>query len=113
MRGDVRVTNPWADLVIAILSVNSYPLEKTFALFESLDENGLLDPSCLAELSAADIARRMGAAGYNRGDTMTAIFTERLVALGCLTNDAKLEECTRTRIVPKLDRLLSSTIPRP
>lgn len=93
--GGVQVTNPWADLVIAILSVNNYPLEKTFALFESLDKNGLFDPRCLAELSAADIARRLGAAGYSRGDTMTAIFTERLLSVGRLTGEKTIEECTR------------------
>ncbi len=81
MSEDKKESNPWADLVIAILSVNSYPLEKTFALFPSLEDNVLFNPTVLRDLSSADVARRLGAAGYNRGDTMTAIFTERLTSL--------------------------------
>lgn len=88
-------TSPWADLVIAILSVNNYPLDKTFALFEALKKNGLFDPACLAESSPADIARKLGSAGYNRGDTMTAIFTERLISLGQLAIRARVEDCVR------------------
>ncbi len=95
MSGGVRDTNPWADLVIAILSVNNYPLEKTFALFESLLENGLFDPTTLAAFSPADVAKRLGSAGYNRGDTMTTIFTQRLISLGRLTIDTPVEDCTR------------------
>jgi hypothetical protein len=85
--------DPWADLVIAILSVNNYPLDKTFALFESLKENGLLDPTALAAVGPADVAQRLGSAGYNRGDTMTAIFTDRLVSLGRLTSDVPIDVC--------------------
>lgn len=95
MSGDKKETNPWADLVIAILSVNNYPLEKTFALFESLEDNGLFDPTVLAGLSATDVARKLGAAGYNRGDTMTAIFTERLSSLGQLTSSVPVESASR------------------
>ena len=91
MSGGVQATGPWANLVVAILSVNHYPLEKTSALFESIDKNGLLDPRCLAELSAAHLARRLGAAGYSRGDIMMAIFTERVPPVGRLTG----EKCTR------------------
>ena len=91
MSGDKKESNPWADLVIAILSVNNYPLEKTFALFSSLEDNGLFDPTVLADLSSADVARKLGAAGYNRGDTMTAIFTERLTSLGKLAASVPVE----------------------
>lgn len=96
MSGDNQETNPWADLVIAMLSVNNYPLEKTFALFQPLEENGLFDPVALADLSSAEVARKLGVAGYDRGNTMTAIFTERLVSLGRLASSASIESSTRT-----------------
>ena len=86
-------TDPWADLVLAILSVNNYPLDKTFALFEALSENGLFDPAMLAAIGQTEVAQRLGAAGYNRGGTMTAIFTDRLVSLGRLTSRVPIDEC--------------------
>jgi hypothetical protein len=95
LSGAGKDTNPWADLVIAILSVNNYPLEKTFALFNSLEESGLFDPGSLAAFSSGDIARKLGAAGYDRGDTMTAIFTDRLISLGQLTASTPVETATR------------------
>ena len=64
-------------------------------LFESISENGFFYPTCLPALSASELARRLGAAGYNRGDTMTGIFTGRLQALGCLVGEGSVDDCTR------------------
>jgi hypothetical protein len=99
LSGSGGKANPWADLVIAMLSVNSYSLEKTFSLFDSLAEQGLFVPTKLSALGQADIAKRLGAAGYSRGDTMTAIFAERLGSLGRLTADIPVEDCTRILLI--------------
>ena len=87
--------NPWADLVMAMLSVNNYSLEKTFCLFEGLREKRFFDPEFLASCDPAELARRLVSAGYSRGNTMTAIFTDRLVSLGRLTNDVPVDVSTR------------------
>ena len=64
-------SDPWADLVNAILSVNNHPLERTFHYFEGLRREGLFDPAALPTLDEEEIARRLGRAGYDRGPTMT------------------------------------------
>ncbi len=88
------VTGPWADLVMAMLSVNNYPLERTFALFDALQAQGLFDPAVLNEAPSASIAKKLGAGGYNRGDTMTAIFTDRLVSLGAFLGSGSIGQYT-------------------
>lgn len=92
----MKHTNPWADLVIAMLSVNNYPLDRTFALFDKLEDEGLFDPNVLASSSASEIARKLDGAGYSRGVAMTAIFTERLLSLGELVKHEVLADCQRT-----------------
>ena len=67
MKSSVEEKYPWADLVIALLSVNNYSLEKTFSLFDGLAEVELFDPANLAAWDLSEISRRMGRAGYDRG----------------------------------------------
>src|SRR5262245_11023392 len=74
--------NVWSDLVIAILSVNNYPVEKTYSHARALEEFGLFDPDKLASLDQAKIAQALVKAGYSRGPFMTELFSARLVALG-------------------------------
>ncbi|MDB4433322.1 hypothetical protein N9166_01145 [bacterium] len=74
--------NPWADLVIAMLAVNNYPLERAFSLLEPLTQAGLTDPETLHSSSEAEIAVKLYEAGYERGPYMTGLFSKRLSALG-------------------------------
>jgi hypothetical protein len=85
--------NPWADLVLAMLSTGGYSLERTCRLLGPLKEKGLLDPKILANLDHQDIARRLVEAGYDRGPVLTAMFTERLASLGTLADNASENEC--------------------
>lgn len=89
--------NPWPDLVMAILSVNNYPLTKVFTLFDALKANGLFDPHNFTCWNREEITRRLGAAGYDRGTVMTAIFTDRLSSLGRLAEDLAANERTLTK----------------
>ena len=90
--GDPGPHNPWADLVLAMLGVNNYPLTKVFELHDALEANGLFDPSNLGRWDRAEVARRLGAAGYRRGAVMTAIFVERLSSLGALADNREAYE---------------------
>jgi hypothetical protein len=102
--------NPWADLVIAMLSVNNYPLTKVCKLYDALKANGLFDPRNLACWSCEDIAGRLGAAGYDRGAVLTAFFTDRLSSLGRLADELEVNERiltkgTRTEVAELLRRV--------
>src|SRR5687767_14516591 len=64
--------DPWQDLILSMLAVNGYSLEKAFGLADKFREQDLFDPKSLT--SARDIAVRLNAAGYVRGIGMTKIF---------------------------------------
>jgi len=75
-----------------MLGVNNYPLTKLFELHDALEANGLFDPRNLAGWDHGEVARRLGAAGYRRGNVMTAIFVERLSSLGALADNREAYE---------------------
>jgi hypothetical protein len=79
--------NPWPDLIMAMLAVNKYPLEKVFALFEALDSRNLFDPESLARRDSGEIARDLKRAGYDRGPELTNILAERIWSLRALGSD--------------------------
>jgi len=83
----------WEDLVLAILSVNTYPLEKTYLAVETLRREGIFDPQNLMRWKAEEIGIHLRRGGYDRGEYMTNLFAERLAALGAFANSVGIEEC--------------------
>jgi hypothetical protein len=78
-----EVVNPlWEDLVVSILSVNSYSLEKAFSYAGALRWEGLCNPHELSKLSSDEIAARLRKSGLDRGEFMTNLLANRLASLG-------------------------------
>ena len=90
---DSMNTSVWADLVVALLSVNNYPAERTYKLLDALGNAGLAEPDKLASFSEEEIARKLCAAGYKRGVFLTGVFAERLAALGRFVRAHGREQC--------------------
>lgn len=72
--------DPWQDLVVAILAVNRYSLERTYTFAQGLRKQGLFDPHNLATLDLGDIVARLQAGGYRRGQFMSDLFAVRLMS---------------------------------
>jgi hypothetical protein len=70
------------ELVISILAVNQYSLEKTYLLKDSLKSAGLFDFEILMNSSAKDLEHLLKEGGCNRGEFMTSLFASRLNSLG-------------------------------
>jgi endonuclease III-like uncharacterized protein len=87
--------DPWEDLVLAILSVNNYSIEKVYAKLQQLRRQGLFNPNNLCRWSHDEIAERLKAAGYDRGSFMTNLFSGRLAALGRHAEQVGVERFTR------------------
>ena len=83
--------NIWANLVIAMLSLNNFPLDKTWKIFDQLNANGLFDPHNFAKWSYEELSQKLIASNYNRG-AMTGIFVERLLTISNLLDDMKSNE---------------------
>jgi 3-methyladenine DNA glycosylase/8-oxoguanine DNA glycosylase len=84
---DFSRANPWPELVLAMLSVNNFPLSKTLTLWEGLRKNGLFNPHNYLSWSEDEIARGLVAAGYDRGEVLTHMFVMRLASLKRLCAD--------------------------
>jgi len=90
-----QTDNPWEDLVISILSVNQYSLERTYQSLEGLRNEGLFDPRRLVGWDQKEIADRLKSAGCDRGSFMTNLFALRLANLGALIESKGIEECAK------------------
>ena len=94
LQGTGTLDSPWEDLVISVLAVNQYSLEKTYACKEGLQTQELTTPATLLELAPAEIERRLKAGGCDRGAFMTNLFAKRLAALGAHVRAVGIEQST-------------------
>jgi len=77
------------DLVVALLAVNQYPIEKAWALLPALRSEGLNAPATTpADLGEATVM--LANAGYNRG-LLTSMFAERIQNLMWAVRDGRLD----------------------
>jgi hypothetical protein len=86
----------WSDLVVSILSVNQYSLEKTYACLPALQSLGLCSPDKLGSWDVEDIIVWLKQAGLDRGPFMTALFAKRLSSLGVAVNAMGIADFTRS-----------------
>jgi hypothetical protein len=72
----------WEDLVVSLLAVNQYSIEKTYAIVGDLRECGLVSPQNLGAWEIDRIVSCLKLAGCDRGAFMTPLFAVRLASLG-------------------------------
>lgn len=90
---DIANDDPWEDLVVALLSVNQYSLEKTYENVDGLRTQGLFSPKNLASWDKEEILRRLKAGGCDRGEFMTNLFAIRLANLGQFVSENDPDAC--------------------
>ncbi len=88
-----NTNNIWEDLVISILSVNQYTLNKTYSSIESLRQVEIFNPENLIKWDINEIEQRLRQGGCERGSFMTNLFAERLAALGELIANQSISKC--------------------
>jgi hypothetical protein len=88
-------SDPWQDLVVSILSVNQYSLERTYRCVSGLREHGLFDPTKLGQWGPPDIVEKLKLAGCDRGPFMTSLFAQRLGNLGALIKSKGADRCAQ------------------
>src|ERR1035441_2872807 len=89
------IDDVWEDLVVSILSVNQYSLERTYQSIQGLRKQGLLDPNKLMYWGQGEIVDRLKAAGCDRGPFMTNLFALRLCNLGALMEGRGVDACRK------------------
>ena len=89
-----------SDLLMALLAVNSWTLERVSGLYESLRKNGLFDVSILSGLTPEQIQGRLSAAGYERGPVLGRMIASRVQNLAVALfegGDQLLVDCEASR----------------
>jgi hypothetical protein len=78
------------NLLIALLAVNNWSLERVFDLRGPLRDVGLLDFDSVTALSEDDVAGRLAAAGYARGDYMNKLMAIRILSMASVLSSDEL-----------------------
>ena len=66
------------DLLVALLSVNLWSVEKVYGLVDRFRDAGLFDFDSVANLDNAELTRRLGTSGYDRGTYLTPMMASRV-----------------------------------
>lgn len=82
----------WHDLMVSLLAVYNYTLEKVDAYAIGLEQYGFFDPNKIKTMSHEEIFDALEHAGYKRGN-LNAIFTERIQHLGEYVDKKGLQHC--------------------
>jgi hypothetical protein len=82
-------------LVVALLAVGGFTLQRTWDLLPNLEREGLTDSRAVEKLDEGEIVRRLARSGYDRGPTVTTSMAKRLMALHVAVRDGVLAEATR------------------
>ena len=69
------------DLVVALLAVNGWSIEKTFKLYEGLEAEHLVDLEAICKMTQPEVSTRLERAGYRRGLFMIDLLASRLHGL--------------------------------
>ena len=81
-------------LLMAILAVNNYSLEKAWKLLPRMRELGLTDPARVVAMDMPAAIEALTAAGYDRKN-LTWMFAERVKALMAAVHDGRLDDLAR------------------
>ncbi len=68
------------NLIMALLAVNNYSLEKVYNCHQKLSEEGIFDDKQVSKWTKEKAADRLARAGYDRGSFMNALLAERLLS---------------------------------
>lgn len=99
----------FADLLISMLTVNLWSLEKAFPLHDGLLREGLLDIESVSEMSPEEVFPRLERAGYRRGEFMIGLLSERILNTARTLAGNGIQELSmliENKEIKKLDELL-------
>lgn len=85
-------TDIWAYVVMSMLAVNHFTIHDSLGIHDGLKSNGLFDLKNLSTWSHEKIFTSLKAAGYNRTDLVVGFLTVRLMSLGSLIGNIKVNE---------------------
>ena len=82
------------DLVVAMLAVNRWTLERSASIAEGLSDAGLSDPVAIRSMSVDEVATRLATAGYKRGRYMEQLLAVRIVSAAEILDEQGVRRLT-------------------
>jgi len=82
-------------LMVAVLAVGGYSLQRAWNLLESLKKEGLTNPKVVEKCDEAEVVRRLARSGYDRGPTVTWSMAMRIMALHAAVRGGVLAQAVR------------------
>jgi len=96
------------DLIVAVLAVNNYSLERAYALVDSLQRERLTDLKAIRQMDPDEVAQCLQRAGYSQAEFILNLFANRLKRVAEDVSDHRLaqlmahEESGRTELSKEL-----------
>jgi hypothetical protein len=100
----------WQDLIISLLSVNGWSVDKNFKYKDALNKSGLFNPENLNKWDVVEIGNKMKESGYDRGG-VTWIISERLSALGKFVVSKGVAECDKILLSKNKEKITEFLLP--
>jgi len=82
-------------LIVAMLAVGGFPLERAWALLPKLRQSGLTTPATALALDERELIRRLALSGYDRGPVVTTSLARRIMAAHVATEKGVLATTVR------------------
>ena len=77
-------------IVVSLLAVNSYGLERVYELLPEFRNNGLVDPAKISNAEVPQVMRELYKSGYDRG-MLTEMMAGRLIGVMKAVADGRLD----------------------
>jgi 3-methyladenine DNA glycosylase/8-oxoguanine DNA glycosylase len=103
----MQTVNPFEDLVIAVLAVNNFSLERAYSLREALDREGLFSVKTIRELPVQEVAAALERAKYQRGSFMTPLLARRLKTLADVAGRDNFTESISSKDPDRITKALT------
>jgi 3-methyladenine DNA glycosylase/8-oxoguanine DNA glycosylase len=84
-----------ADVIVSVLAVQNFSIERAFGLLDGLEAQGFFDFPTVANWSEAEALQRLEAAGLSRGPHFNQIFAKRIRSIAGALGTAGLADLLR------------------
>ena len=92
MSQNLSATNFVGDLVVSMLTVNNFSLEKVCELRPALEKASLFDVEALSKMSHEQVFGALKSAGYSKADYVVGLLADRLLAMAGTMQSTSADE---------------------
>jgi hypothetical protein len=104
----MKTDNIAENILISLLAVNGWTVDRVFPLTERFRAVGLLDFAAVSGLQVEGIAERLARAGYARGEYMNLLLASRVLSMATALSLTELERLKQYLLESRADEVSST-----